>query len=188
MKTDSHKNPWKKISEKSVYDNNWIEVQHHEVINPSGNQGIYGKVHFKNIAIGIIPVDEENNTWLIGQYRYPLDSYSWEIPEGGGALDVEPIDSAKRELLEETGITAKEWKAIQTIHTSNSVSDEYGIIYMAKDLSFFKPQPDETEQLIVKKVKLKAVYEMILNGEITDSLSLVGILRLKCEFPELFEC
>lgn len=187
MKMDYDKNPWKKISEKSVYDNNWIEVQHHDVINPSGNQGIYGKVHFKNIAIGIIPVDHENNTWLIGQYRYPLDSYSWEIPEGGGALGVEPIESAKRELLEETGISAKEWQLIQSIHTSNSVSDEFGMIYLAQELQFSQAQPEETEQLIVKKIKLKEVYEMILRDEITDSLSLAGILRLKCEFPEFFE-
>ena len=98
---DIHKNPWKKISESTVYENNWIEVQHHDVLNPAGNAGIYGKIHFKNIAIGIIPVDFDNYTWLIGQYRYPLDAYSWEIPEGGGALNVPPIDSAKRELLEE---------------------------------------------------------------------------------------
>lgn len=184
---ESHKNPWKKISEKSVYKNNWIEVQHHDVINPSGNHGIYGKIHFKNIAIGIIPIDRENYTWLIGQYRYPLDSYSWEIPEGGGALNVKPIESAKRELLEETGISAKKWQLIQNIHTSNSVSDEFGMIYLAEELSFSEAQPEETEQLEIKRLKLKEVYELILNGEITDSLSIAGILRLKCEFPEFFE-
>lgn len=184
---DIHNNPWEKISQKTVYDNNWIEVQHHEVLNPSGNKSIYGKIHFKNIAIGIIPVDQNNNTWLIGQYRYPLDCYSWEIPEGGGPLDVSPLESAKRELLEETGILAKKWETLQTIHTSNSVSDEYGIIYCARDLDFTSPQPEETEQLEIKKLKLKEVYEMILKGEITDSLSIAGILRLRCEYPQLFD-
>lgn len=181
------KNPWKKLSEKVVYKNNWIEVSHHEVLNPSGKPGIYGKIHFKNKAIGIIPVDEENNTWLIGQYRYPLDLYSWEIPEGGGPLETSSLKSAKRELLEETGIQAKKWKVIQEIHTSNSVSDEYGIIFLAQDLQHSSPQPEETEQLQLRKVKLKEVYQMIINGEITDSLSLAGILRLKCEYPEFFE-
>ena len=183
---DDKTNPWKKLSEKMVYENNWIEVHHHEVLNPSNNKGIYGKVHFKNIAIGIIPVDLENYTWLIGQYRYPLDQYSWEIPEGGGPLHIAPVESAKRELLEETGIEALSWEKIQTIHTSNSVSDEYGIIYLARKLSFTQSQPEETEQLQLKKLKLKDAYKMILDGEITDSLSLAGILRLKCEYPEMF--
>jgi len=138
-------------------------------------------------GIAIIPVDKANNTWLIGQYRYPLDNYSWEIPEGGGALNVEPIDSAKRELLEETGIKAEKWQLIQNIHTSNSVCDEFGMIYLAQDLSFSEAQPEETEQLELRKLKLIEVYELILSGKITDSLSVAGILRLKCEYPHLFD-
>ncbi|MEM6723516.1 MAG: NUDIX hydrolase, partial [Bacteroidota bacterium] len=105
-------NPWTKLSEALQYDNPWIRITEHQVLNPNGNPGIYGVVHFKNVAIGIVPLDEEYNTWLVGQYRYTLEQYSWEIPEGGGPLGTDPLKSAKRELLEETGITAKEWTNI----------------------------------------------------------------------------
>ena len=101
-------NPWTIVESHKIYDNNWIGLTEHQVINPSGGRGIYGEVHFKNHAIGILLLDKEMNTWLIGQYRFPLKAYSWEIPEGGGALDLPTLDSAKRELLEETGIVAKE--------------------------------------------------------------------------------
>src|ERR1700749_2172291 len=93
-------NPWQIVSEKNVYDNPWINLTEYQVINPSGNPGIYGKVHFKNLAIGVLPLDEEMNTYLVGQYRFTLNQYSWEIPEGGGAAGEHPLDSAKRELLE----------------------------------------------------------------------------------------
>src|SRR3569623_1118417 len=105
----SETNPWKIISQKTQYDNPWIKVTEYQVINPSGNPGIYGKVHFKGFAIGIIPQNEEMNTYMVGQYRFAPDSYSWEIPEGGGPLDVDPLDSAKRELLEEAGLKAEKW-------------------------------------------------------------------------------
>src|SRR5690349_13764017 len=113
---NEEENPWTTLSEKEVYDNPWINVTEYQVINPSGGRGIYGKVHFKNYAIGILPLDEELNTWLVGQYRYTIDQYSWEIPEGGGPLNISPLESAKRELLEETGLTASDWTEIQPFH------------------------------------------------------------------------
>ena len=146
------KNPWTTLSIKTVYENPWIKVTHEEVNDPSGNPGIYGKVHFKNLAIGILPIDENENTWLVGQYRYTLNQYSWEIPEGGCPIDTEPVETAKRELLEETGITANDWTQLFDFHTSNSVTDEYGIIFLATGLSFGKSEPESTEELIVKKV------------------------------------
>lgn len=179
-------NPWTLLSDEVVYENDWIRVEHHQVLNPSKKEGIYGKVHFKNVAIGIIPVDQDGFTWLVGQYRYPLNEYSWEIPEGGGKIGVPTIDSAQRELLEETGIIANEWTPIQHIHTSNSVSDEVGIIYLAEGLSFTTAQPEETEELIIKKMPLKEVLDLILQGKITDSLTLAGIFKLQLERPELF--
>ena len=180
------KNPWSTVSKKVVYENNWIKVEHHEVLNPNDNPGIYGTVHFKNNAIGIIPVDTEGYTWIVGQFRYPLNQYSWEIPEGGGKLDVPNIDSAKRELAEETGITAKNWTIIQEIHTSNSVSDEYGVIFLAEQLSFQSSKPDDDEELAIKKVHLKTLFEMIMSGEITDSLTLAGVFKLKEIRPQYF--
>ena len=122
-------NPWKINSEKNIYDNPWINVSEFQVINPAGNPGIYGKIHFKNKAIGIVPLDENNNTYLVGQYRFPVNQYSWELPEGGGPLDSAPLDSAKRELLEETGLKAGKWTEILRLHLSNSVCDEEAIVF-----------------------------------------------------------
>ncbi|NCP46358.1 MAG: DNA mismatch repair protein MutT [Flavobacteriales bacterium CG18_big_fil_WC_8_21_14_2_50_32_9] len=172
-------NPWKTLKSELKYENPWIAVTEHQVLDAGENDGIYGTVHFKNIAIGIIPLDEENNTWLVGQYRYPLNQYSWEICEGGGKLGIPPLESAQRELLEETGIKANQWKKILDMHLSNSVSDEVGIIYLAKDLAYFEPQPDEDEVLQLKKISFDEAFEMVMNGTITDSLSVAGILKTK---------
>lgn len=179
MMKDQTKNPWITISDKGIYENPWISITEHQVINPGGGEGIYGKVHFKNLAIGILVLDEDANTWLVGQYRYPVDQYSWEIPEGGGPLGTDPLESAKRELLEETGITANSWTEIQRIHLSNSVSDELGIIYLARDLAYGESSPEETEQLALCKLPFDEAFEMVINGEITDSLSVAAILKVK---------
>ena len=134
MSSTDKKNPWTKLSQEDIYENPWIKLEEHNVINPSGGKGIYGKVHFKNTAIGIIPLDDKNNTWLVGQHRYVLNEWSWEIPEGGGNLDTDPVDSAKRELKEETGFTASSWKLVVRTHLSDSVSDEEGFIFLAEGL------------------------------------------------------
>jgi 8-oxo-dGTP pyrophosphatase MutT (NUDIX family) len=172
-------NPWKKISGSIVYENNWIRVEDHKVINPSGNEGIYGKIHFKNMAVGIIPIDKENYTWLVGQYRYPLNQFSWEIPEGGGIFGTDYLDAAKRELKEETGLVAANWKEILRMHLSNSVSDEEAIIYLAEDLTQEQAQPDETEYgLEVKRLPFSDALRMTIKGDITDSMSVAGILTV----------
>jgi len=172
-------NPWQIVSEKIIYDNPWIGLTEYQVINPSGNPGIYGKVHFKGFAIGVIPLDNDMNTYLVGQYRFPLNQYSWELPEGGGPFNAEPIDSAKRELLEETGLKASRWTEIQRMHLSNSVTDELCIIYLARDLQQFEAEPEDTEQLIVKKVPFDEVYAMVCNGEITDSVTVAAVLKIR---------
>ncbi len=174
-----HENPWKTLSEKKIYENPWISLTESQVINPGGGTGIYGKVHFKNLAIGIVVLDEEYNTWLVGQYRYVPDQYSWEIPEGGGKLEADPLDSAKRELLEETGISATSWVEIQRMHLSNSVSDELAIVYLAQNLSFGESDPEETEELSILKLPFKDAYKMVIDGEITDSMSVAAILKVK---------
>lgn len=171
--------PWKTLSTRQVYDNNWIMLEEHQVINPAGGKGIYGKVHFKNKAIGIVALDEEGNTWLVGQHRYTLNEYSWEIPEGGCPIGTSPLDSAKRELKEETGITASRWQQFMRFHTSNSVTDEEGFIFLAEDLSFGASELEETEaDLIVKKMPFTQALNMVMNGEITDSMSVAGILKV----------
>jgi len=174
-----YKNPWKILSSKAVYDNDWISLTEYKVINPGGGHGIYGKVHFKNKAVGIVPIDEEGNIYLVGQYRFPLDAFSWEIPEGGSPYDEDPLSSAKRELKEETGIEARNWQKLLDIHLSNSVSDEIGHIYLATGLSYTDAEPEETEEIHVKKLPFDEAYQMLLNGEITDSLTIAGLLRTK---------
>lgn len=172
------KNPWKKLSQKIVYENDWIRVKEDIVLNPSGNEGIYGTVHFKNRAIAIVPIDSEGNTYLVGQYRYPLDIYSWELPMGGGLLTDDDLESAQRELKEETGLVAKTWKNISTIHTSNSVTDEIGYIFLATDLQQEDAEPEETEDLKIIKIPFQKAVEMVMNNEITDSISIAGILKV----------
>ncbi|MFK7807358.1 MAG: NUDIX domain-containing protein [Saprospiraceae bacterium] len=176
-KKQPEENPWTTLSEKIVYDNPWISVSHREVLNPSGGKGIYGLIHFKNLAIGIVPLDEEYNTWLVGQYRYTLNAYSWEIPEGGGPLGTSVLESAQRELKEETGIIASKWTKISDLHTSNSVTDEAGEVYVAQGLTFTEAEPEETEDLIVRKLPFSEALEMVMNGEITDALAMLGILK-----------
>lgn len=171
-------NPWITHSKREIYQNPWIALTEHDVTNPGGGKSLYGKVHFKNWAIGIIPLDTQLNTWLVGQYRYPLDAYSWEIPMGGGALDVPRIISAKRELKEETGISAGKWTELCSIHLSNSVSDEVGYAYLAEDLTMGETAFEETELLDIRKLPFKQVVAMTEAGEITDSLSVAAIYRL----------
>lgn len=179
MKEVFRGNPWKTIKSEVKFETPWIKVTQHDVINPAGKNGIYGTVNFKNLAIGIIPLDEDNNTWIVGQWRYPLNQYSWEIIEGGGPLGVDPVESAKRELKEEAGLIAKNFRLLCNLHTSNSVTDEYSFIYLAQDLEMTNAEPEETEELEIKKIPFNKAFEMVMNGEITDSLSMAGILKTK---------
>lgn len=173
----SSNNPWTILTSDKIYDNPWISLTEHQVLNPAGGKGIYGEVHFKNYAIGVLPLDADLNTWLVGQYRFPLKAYSWEIPEGGGPLHEEPLASAKRELAEETGLIAGRFTEIQRMHLSNSVSDELAVIYIAQDLTMGQAAPEETEELLIKNLPFAQAYQMVLNGEITDSMSVAAILK-----------
>ena len=170
--------PWKTHATETRYENPWIKVTHREVTTPGGSPGIYGVVHFKNIAIGIVPVDAEGNTWLVGQFRYPQQKYSWEIPEGGGPKGIDPLESAQRELREETGITAARWTELIRSDVSNSVTDEEAIIYLAEELSFGEAEPEDTEDLEVKKLPLTEAITMVLDGRITDSISQIALLTV----------
>jgi ADP-ribose pyrophosphatase len=171
--------PWTTLSEEVKYETPWISVSHHDILDPSGRQGIYGVIHFKNLAIGVVALDEELNTWIVGQYRYPTQSYSWEIPEGGGKRGIPPLESAKRELREETGIEASKWTEILHMDLSNSASDEHAIIYLAQGLTFHAPQPDHDEELEQRRLPFEELYGMVDRGEITDSLTVAAVLKVK---------
>lgn len=182
MRVITTENNWKTLSSETVYENPWLEISHREVINPAGKDGIYGVVKFKNKALGIIPLDEEGYIYLVGQFRYALNEYSWEIPEGGGPLGEDMLDSAKRELKEETGLIAGNWTQLSRIHTSNSATDEEGFLFLAEGLSQSEAEPEETEELQVKRIHLSEAVDMVMRSEITDSISMIGILmaaRLK---------
>lgn len=171
-------NPWKKQSGRQVYENPWIILEEDMVTNPGGGTSQYGKVLFKNYAIGIVPLDESLNTWLVGQWRYTLGEYSWEIPMGGGPRDTDILESAKRELREETGLRAAEWELFLKMHTSNSVTDEVGFAYLARGLSQGETDFEETEDLKIRKLPFREAHQMVLEGKITDSLSMAAILKL----------
>lgn len=148
----------------------------HEVVRPDGNDGIYGVVHFKNQAVGVLPIDEDGNIFLVGQHRYALDSYSWEIPEGGCPEGEDTLAAAKRELLEETGLTARNWQKLGVSHLSNSVCDELAHMYVATGLTEGKPCPEGTEVIARKQVPFEQALNMVLSGEITDAISIMTIL------------
>jgi ADP-ribose pyrophosphatase len=176
---EKEKNSWTTLKSETAFETPWIKVTRHDVLNPAGKPGLYGVVSFKNIAIGVLPLDKDMNTWLVGQWRYPLGEYSWEICEGGGPHGIDPLESAKRELKEETGLTAKKYTFLGKMHTSNSVCDEYGLLYLAQDLTQESAEPEETEDLQLKKVPFEEAYQMVMDGRITDSLSMVAILKTR---------
>jgi len=169
---------WKKLDSKIVYDNPWITVREDHVLNPGGGENQYGHVHFKNMAIAIVPLDQDRNTWLVGQDRYTLGAYSWEVPMGGATGNETPLAAAKRELKQETGLTAATWTEIMRLHLSNSITDEQGFVFTAEDLTEGEPECDETEVLDVRKMPLTEALKMVDCGEITDAVSVAAILRI----------
>lgn len=170
-------NPWTTKSSREVYKNPWIRVREDQVVRPDGQDGVYGVVEFRNWAIGVVPVTDDGDTFLVGQHRYPLGFYSWEIPEGGGPPDATPLESAQRELKEEVGITASRWTYLGELALSNSVTNEVGCVFLAEGLTFGEAEPEGTETLQVRRLPLKEAYEMALTGEISDSLAVIGLLR-----------
>lgn len=169
---------WKKLSSRTVYENDWMQVCEDHVINPGGGENQYGHVRFKNRAVAIVPLDESDNIWLVGQQRYTLNAWSWELPMGGAPLTEVPLDAAKRELKEETGLSAGKWTEIMRLHTSNSITDEVGTIYLAENLTEGEPEFEETEDLEIRKLPLQDAIAMVNAGEITDAISVAALLRI----------
>jgi 8-oxo-dGTP pyrophosphatase MutT (NUDIX family) len=171
-------NPWKRLSRTIAYQNPWIIVYHDKVLRPDGQPGVYGTVHYRNRAVAVVAVDERDRVLLVGQYRYTLGLYSWEIVEGGAAEGEELLAAARRELREETGYSAGQWQEIARLHLSNSVSDEEAICYLATGLSPGAAEPEGTERLQVRCLPFAECLAMVLDGRITDALSVVALQRV----------
>jgi 8-oxo-dGTP pyrophosphatase MutT (NUDIX family) len=177
MSTPDHPNPWTTLGTRPVYENSWIAVREDRVRRPDGREGIYGVVHFKNRAVGVLPVDADGGVWLVGQYRYPLDEFSWEIPEGGCPDGESPEACARRELREETGLRADHLEVIAHAALSNSVSDERAVIFRATGLTPGESAPEGTERLQVLRVPFETAMAMLADGRITDSMSVIALLH-----------
>jgi 8-oxo-dGTP pyrophosphatase MutT (NUDIX family) len=175
---DETKNPWTVVSREIRYENDWIRVDHHEVRKPTGGPGIYGVVHFKNHALGVVPIDEKGYTILVGQYRFPLGYYSWEIPQGGGLPNKPLVESAQRELREECGVVAKQWLQILGIDLSNSVTNEQGTAFLAWDLTDGIAEPEDTEQLEVLRLPFWEAVKRAETGEIRDGVTVAALFRV----------
>lgn len=174
--SDERVGPWVRHSRATVYENVWIRVHHDEVARPDGSPGIYGVVSFRARAVGAVVADGEGRILLVGQHRYPLDRYSWEVPEGGSPWDEDPLVGAQRELAEETGFTAQTWRELIRFTLSNSVTDEEGVMFVATDLEAGAASPDPTEELRVRWVDLEQALAMVASGEIHDVMTQVALL------------
>jgi len=185
----AHGTPWRVSSETIVYDNPWITLTEYQTIAPTGRPALYGKVGFKNRAIGIVPLHADGTVTLVGQNRFPHANYSWEIPEGGSPLDEDPLDGAKRELAEEVGLEAADWREILRMELSNSITDEFCHGFLALDLTPTATAPDETEDLATVRVPFGEALDAAVSGHMPDSLTVALLLRVhhmavKGELPE----
>jgi 8-oxo-dGTP pyrophosphatase MutT (NUDIX family) len=181
--------PWRVLARRTVYDNPWIRVEDHAVRRPDGGPGQYGVIRFKNRAIGVLPVDDDGMVRLVGQHRFALDRYSWELPEGGGPIDEDPLAAAQRELAEETGLTAAVWIPLIEADLSNSVTDEQAVCFIACDLSEGAADPDPTEALAIRTIPFTSLLEEVMTGQIRDSLTVMmtlaaRVLALQGGLPE----
>jgi 8-oxo-dGTP pyrophosphatase MutT (NUDIX family) len=169
--------PWAVLAERPVYDNPWLSLSEYDTVAPTGKPALYGLVRFKNLALAILPLHDDGTITMVGQHRFPIPGYSWELPEGGGPLGADPLEGARRELREEAGLQAAEWRKVLTYQLSNSVTDEVGHGFVALGLTPAPVEPDETEALQIARVPFREALELALAGHIQDMPTLAMLLR-----------
>jgi 8-oxo-dGTP pyrophosphatase MutT (NUDIX family) len=174
------KNPWKTLRSRILIENPWFKLRQDDVLRPDGKPGSYNTV-LAPVAAGVVPCFEDGSILLVGQYRYSISRYSWEIPEGGGHGDEKPVQIARRELLEETGYRARRMRKLGLFHTSNSFTDETAHLFLATGLTPGPSNPDGTEEIVPRRLAFAEAYRMAVGGEITDSLTLVALFWLEAK-------
>jgi 8-oxo-dGTP pyrophosphatase MutT (NUDIX family) len=173
-----HGEPWKPGVERLAFESGWIIVTEQTAIAPTGKPSPYGLVRFKNLAVAVLPIHDDGTIVLVGQHRFPLGDYTWELPEGGAPLAEDPLDGAKRELAEETGLAAAEWREVMRAQLSNSVTDERMVGYLALGLSEAGArEADETEAITLARVPFREALDAAMAGYLPDMLTVAMLLR-----------
>ena len=172
-----HGQGWRSHGARLAYDNPWIRVTEHDAEAPTGHRAPYGVVGFKNLAIAVLPLHADGSVTLVGQHRFPHRDYSWELPEGGAPLGEDPLDGAKRELREEAGLQAADWRQVLHMQMSNSVTDEVAFGFIATGLTPAAAAPDETVSFQVRDVPFRQALDLALSGAMPDMLSVAMLLR-----------
>jgi ADP-ribose diphosphatase len=169
--------PWERRTRHVAYENRWIAVYDDEVVRPDGEPGTYGVVHPKFLAAGVVALEGDGSVLLVGQHRYTLDVFAWGIPGGGVAFDEDPLEGAKRELAEETGVTAEQWRELARFTLSNSITDGRGMVFLATGLSHGEPHPEGTELgMETRRMPLDEALRLVDAGAIHDVFAQVGLL------------
>lgn len=171
--------PWTTLSSSLKYENPWIRVVEHQVITPTGKPCIYGTVHFRSAGAGVVPIDADGHTWLVGQHRYPLRRHSWEIPVGAVEPGESPETAAARELSEEVGLRAACLRPLLSADFSTGVTDETGFSFLAWDLRAGEAAPDPTEHITVLRLPFADALAMVEAGEIRDLLSVASLQKVR---------
>lgn len=171
------RNPWIVTHQETVFDNPWLQLQHHAVIHPGGRKGRYDVVRIKRLAVGVLPIEPDGSVHLVGQWRFPLNRYSWEMPEGGADPGEDALACARRELQEETGLLAANMEEILQMDLSNSVTDEQAVLFLATGLTPGPAAPEDTEVLAARAAPFMALLDAVVHGRVRDSMTVAAVLR-----------
>ena len=175
-----HPDPYTVLDRRFLYDSPWIRIREDRFQHRRGAEGRYAVCGFVRTACGVLALDEQDRVVLVGQWRYPLEAYSWELPEGGGDVSESPFEAITRELAEEAGLTAQVWEPLAFFHPSNSSTEEEAFLFLATGLHPSEGhQAEDDEELLVHREPFQDCLRRVLSGELTDSLTVMALLALQ---------